>query len=77
MSVLASFGIIDLIGLRMIVCGAVSMIAVVSYAPVEESIMVYLSRIYTKTGDLGDTGLGDGSRVPKDHPRVTAYGSRR
>ena len=37
--------------------------------------MVYLSRIYTKTGDTGDTGLGDGSRVPKDHPRVTAYGS--
>src|SRR5438067_5283675 len=37
--------------------------------------MVYLSRIYTKTGDHGDTGLGDGSRVPKDHPRVTAYGS--
>ena len=37
--------------------------------------MVYLSRIYTKTGDLGETGLGDGSRVPKDHPRVTAYGA--
>ena len=37
--------------------------------------MVYLSRIYTKTGDSGDTGLGDGSRVPKDNPRVTAYGS--
>ncbi len=37
--------------------------------------MVYLSRIYTKSGDQGDTGLGDGSRVPKDHPRVTAYGS--
>jgi cob(I)alamin adenosyltransferase len=37
--------------------------------------MVYLSRIYTKTGDLGETGLGDGSRVPKDHPRVIAYGS--
>jgi cob(I)alamin adenosyltransferase len=37
--------------------------------------MVYLSRIYTKTGDHGDTGLGDGRRVPKDHPRVTAYGS--
>jgi cob(I)alamin adenosyltransferase len=36
--------------------------------------MVYLSRIYTKTGDKGETGLGDGSRVPKDHPRVTAYG---
>jgi len=37
--------------------------------------MVYLSRIYTKTGDHGDTCLGDGSRVPKDHPRVTAYGA--
>jgi cob(I)alamin adenosyltransferase len=37
--------------------------------------MVYLSRIYTKTGDGGDTSLGDGSRVAKDHPRVTAYGS--
>ena len=36
--------------------------------------MVYLSRIYTKTGDKGETGLGDGSRVSKDHPRVTAYG---
>ncbi|MSQ94575.1 MAG: cob(I)yrinic acid a,c-diamide adenosyltransferase [Gemmataceae bacterium] len=37
--------------------------------------MVYLSKIYTKTGDAGDTGLGDGSRVPKDHPRVAAYGT--
>jgi cob(I)alamin adenosyltransferase len=37
--------------------------------------MVYLSRIYTKTGDQGETGLGNGARVPKDHPRVTAYGS--
>lgn len=37
--------------------------------------MVYLSRIYTKTGDQGETGLGDGSRVPKDHLRVAAYGS--
>ena len=37
--------------------------------------MVYLSRIYTKTGDQGQTGLGDGTRVPKDHPRVTAYGT--
>jgi cob(I)alamin adenosyltransferase len=37
--------------------------------------MVYLSRIYTKTGDTGDTALGDGTRVPKDHPRVAAYGS--
>jgi len=37
--------------------------------------MVFLSRIYTKSGDQGETGLGDGARVPKDHPRVTAYGS--
>ena len=37
--------------------------------------MVYLSRIYTKTGDSGDTALGDGRRVPKDHPRVAAYGT--
>ncbi|HYT93692.1 MAG TPA: cob(I)yrinic acid a,c-diamide adenosyltransferase [Gemmataceae bacterium] len=37
--------------------------------------MVYLSRIYTKAGDQGETGLGDGSRVPKDHARVAAYGS--
>jgi cob(I)alamin adenosyltransferase len=36
--------------------------------------MVFLSRIYTKSGDQGETGLGDGSRVPKDHPRVAAYG---
>jgi len=36
--------------------------------------MVYLSRIYTKSGDKGETGLGDGTRVLKDHPRVAAYG---
>ena len=36
--------------------------------------MVYLSRIYTKSGDGGDTGLGDGTRVAKDHPRVEAFG---
>jgi len=34
-----------------------------------------LSRIYTRTGDDGTTGLGDGSRVPKDGLRVEAYGS--
>jgi cob(I)alamin adenosyltransferase len=33
-----------------------------------------LSKIYTRTGDDGSTGLGDGSRVPKDDPRVEAYG---
>ena len=31
-------------------------------------------KIYTKTGDRGDTGLFGGGRVPKDHPRVNAYG---
>jgi len=34
-----------------------------------------LSKIYTKTGDDGTTGLGDGTRVPKDDPRVEAYGT--
>ena len=33
-----------------------------------------LSKITTKTGDAGTTGLGDGSRVPKTHPRVAAMG---
>jgi len=33
-----------------------------------------LSKITTRTGDKGETGLGDGSRVPKDHPRVAAMG---
>lgn len=33
-----------------------------------------LSKIYTRTGDAGETGLGDGRRVPKDHPRIEAIG---
>ena len=33
-----------------------------------------LSKITTRTGDAGDTGLGDGSRVSKDHPRVRSLG---
>jgi cob(I)alamin adenosyltransferase len=37
--------------------------------------MVVLSRIYTKTGDRGTTGLGNGRRVRKDHPRVAAFGT--
>ena len=37
--------------------------------------MVYLSRIYTRTGDGGDTGLGDGRRVSKNHPRIEAIGA--
>ncbi len=34
-----------------------------------------LSKIYTRTGDAGDTGLGDGARVAKDDARVEAYGT--
>jgi cob(I)alamin adenosyltransferase len=34
-----------------------------------------LSKIYTRTGDDGTTGLGDGARVAKDSPRVEAYGT--
>jgi cob(I)alamin adenosyltransferase len=34
-----------------------------------------LSRIYTRTGDDGSTGLGDGIRVSKDSARVAAYGT--
>jgi cob(I)alamin adenosyltransferase len=34
-----------------------------------------LSKIYTKTGDDGTTGLGDGTRVAKDSARVAAYGT--
>ncbi|KAB7622795.1 cob(I)yrinic acid a,c-diamide adenosyltransferase [Alkalilimnicola sp. S0819] len=37
--------------------------------------MVKLTKIYTRTGDKGDTGLGDGSRVAKFDPRVAAYGT--
>ncbi|KAB7775280.1 MULTISPECIES: cob(I)yrinic acid a,c-diamide adenosyltransferase [Xanthomonas] len=34
-----------------------------------------LSKIYTRTGDDGSTGLGDGNRVGKDSARVAAYGT--
>jgi cob(I)alamin adenosyltransferase len=37
--------------------------------------MVTLSKIYTKTGDLGETGLGDGSRISKASLRITAIGA--
>ena len=34
-----------------------------------------ITKVYTKTGDKGLTGLVDGSRVPKNHPRIEAYGT--
>jgi cob(I)alamin adenosyltransferase len=37
--------------------------------------MVYLNRIYTKTGDAGQTMLGSGEFVPKTSPRIAAYGA--
>ena len=37
--------------------------------------MIKLNKIYTKTGDDGDTALGDGERVLKDSLRVSAYGN--
>lgn len=37
--------------------------------------MVVLNRIYTRTGDKGDTALGDGTRVAKHALRVEAYGT--
>jgi len=37
--------------------------------------MVVLNKIYTKTGDAGETALGNGSRVAKHSMRVTAYGT--
>jgi cob(I)alamin adenosyltransferase len=39
-----------------------------------QSSTVHLTRIYTRTGDEGTTGLGDMSRVAKTDPRVVAYG---
>lgn len=33
-----------------------------------------LTKIYTRTGDDGTTGLGDGSRIEKDHPRIDVMG---
>ena len=39
-----------------------------------EAHIISRVRIYTKTGDSGETSLFDNSRVPKSHPRVEAYG---
>lgn len=37
--------------------------------------MVYLSKIYTRVGDAGETALGTGDMVSKDHPRIEACGT--
>jgi len=36
---------------------------------------VAINRVYTRRGDRGDTGLAGGQRVPKDSPRIDAYGT--
>ncbi|HEX2111425.1 MAG TPA: cob(I)yrinic acid a,c-diamide adenosyltransferase [Gaiellaceae bacterium] len=36
---------------------------------------VRLDRIYTRAGDAGETSLGNGTRVPKSHPRIDAFGT--
>ena len=37
--------------------------------------MIHIDRIYTRSGDQGQTGLGDGRRVSKRHPRIVSGGS--
>jgi len=37
--------------------------------------MVRINKVYTKTGDKGETSLAQGRRISKDHPRVNAYGT--
>ncbi len=43
-------------------------------APADGAGMVKLNKIYTRTGDDGQTGLATGARLAKHHPRVDAYG---
>ena len=45
-----------------------------SFVKAQGSMGHRLSRIVTRTGDAGTTGLGDGSRVAKDAPRIAALG---
>src|SRR5690349_24153431 len=40
-----------------------------------DSPRVAINRVYTKGGDKGETGLAGGQRVPKDSPRIEAYGT--
>src|SRR5437879_7093802 len=36
---------------------------------------ISITRVYTRLGDRGETGLVGGKRVPKDSPRIVAYGT--
>jgi cob(I)alamin adenosyltransferase len=38
-------------------------------------VMVRITKVYTRTGDKGETALVGGKRVPKDSPRIDAYGT--
>ncbi len=49
--------------------------AVSTFKQVDEAMGHRLSKIYTRTGDQGETGLGDGTRVSKDDLRVEAGGT--
>jgi cob(I)alamin adenosyltransferase len=44
-------------------------------SPRERDEPVRLTKIYTRGGDAGETSLGDGSRVPKTHPLIAAFGT--
>ncbi|MEE2717029.1 MAG: cob(I)yrinic acid a,c-diamide adenosyltransferase [SAR324 cluster bacterium] len=37
--------------------------------------MVRITKVYTRSGDTGDTGLVGGTRIPKDAPRIESYGT--
>ena len=52
----------------------VAILAIVVALYLSETLMVRLNKIYTRTGDAGETGLGDGERRPKYDARVAAYG---
>ena len=45
-----------------------------SEAPFDEP-RIAINRVYTRRGDAGETGLAGGQRVPKDSPRIQAYGA--
>jgi cob(I)alamin adenosyltransferase len=38
-------------------------------------VAIRITRVYTRRGDRGETDLVGGARVPKDHPRIDAYGT--